>query len=81
MIKTIVVNGAEVDVLLKLPRGEVTIQLRDYAGEGEYSVDVLLPEISPVHNWRGVEMKPAKPRTSHPQHAHVRMADQVMFIV
>lgn len=81
MIKTIVVKGAEMDVQLKLPGGDVIVQLRDYEGEGEYSVDVLLPGRSPVHNWDSVEMKPAKPRTSHRQHAHVRMADQLMFIV
>ena len=70
--KKVKIADKDTDIILVLPdKREITVQ---YRVEGP-SVDILLPEIMPVYNWAGVEMKAAKAFKKSQQ--EVRLADQL----
>jgi len=74
---------AEQDITIVLPnKKEIVVQYRNYEGDQDTgegaSIDVLLPGTSIVHNWIGRDMKPA---LEYNKQAHIRIADQIMFIV
>jgi len=76
---------AEQDITIVLPnKKEIVVQYRNYEGDQDTgegaSIDVLLPGTSIVHNWIGRDMEPAQ-QDRQAEQAHIRIADQIMFIV
>ncbi len=66
---------SDVDVNLRLPNGRIMVV--QYRIEGG-SIDICLPENTPVVNWQGDDMEPAIGLDGFPE-GNVRMAKQLMI--
>ena len=74
--------AVEHDVIIQFPGGrEWVLQYRNYEGDPKTgrgaSVDLLLDDHYPVHNWIGTEMNPARKEKAQ----HIRRADQLCIIL
>ena len=73
----------EQDINILLPGDRtLVLQYRNYEGNIKghgASLDILLPGMAVVHNWKGSNMKPAKAFSK--EHPEIRLADQLAIIL